>query len=116
MANLHAKLRKIILTDKTLAQFCEEKVKEASKSIRNKGIEKSGYDDYIEAFNDICEDKYLILGDTLFKVIDWKEEDYIFHISNNTDGTVDMIINYHGATHWRDNLDPADIERFIYSN
>ena len=38
MANLQAKLRKVILTDETLLSFCERKVKEKSKSIRNKGL------------------------------------------------------------------------------
>jgi hypothetical protein len=109
MANLQAKLRKVILTDETLLSFCERKVKEKSKSIRNKGLEKSGYDDCIEAFNDLCDD-YLLLDDTLFKVLNMKEDENFLLISHNVDGTIDIAMDYHGATHWRDNIDPADIE------
>ena len=108
MANIKAKLRKVTL-DETILQFCERKVKEKDKSIRNKGIEKSGYDDYIEAFNDIC-DEYLLLGETLFKIIKLEEDTNFILISHNIDGTVEFAMDYHVATHWRDNLDPADIE------
>ena len=108
MANLQAKLQKVTLTEETLLQFCERKVKEKSKSIRNKGL--GLYDDWIEAFTDLCDKEYIILDDdTLFKVIEWKEDDYFLQINHNSDGTVDMAMSYHGTTHWRDNLDKVDI-------
>lgn len=107
MANLQAKLRKVTLTEETLSQFCERKVKEKSKAIRNKGL--GLYDDWIEAFNDLCDD-YLLLDDTLFKVLNMKEDENFLLISHNVDGTIDIAMDYHGATHWRDNIDTADIE------
>jgi hypothetical protein len=110
MANIQAKLRKVTLTNETLLQFCERKVKEKSKSIRNKGLEKSGYDDWIEAFNDLCDD-YLLLDDTLFKVLSMKEDEHFLLISHNADGTIDIAMDYHdGASTWQDNFDKSDIE------
>lgn len=110
MANIKIKLSKVQLQNETISQFCERKVKEKDKSIRNKGIEKSCYDDYIEAFNDLLEEEYLLLGDTLFKIVKMEEDTNFILIHHNTDGTVEFAMDYHPATHWKDNLDPEDID------
>ena len=109
MANIQAKLRKVTLSNETLSQFCERKVKEKSKSIRNKGLEKSGYNDWVEAFNDLCDD-YLLLDDTLFKVLSMKEDEHFLLINHNTDGTIDIAMDFHGSSSWLDNFDESDIE------
>jgi len=112
MANIKLKLRKVVLNNETVEEFCERKVKEVDKSIRKKGIEKSGYDDFIEAFNDLCEG-YLLLKGNLFKIIESKENTDLVMIANRVDGTIDVVITHHHATYWRDNIRPEDIEKLV---
>lgn len=63
VTSIRLKLRKIDLNGKSILDFCTEEVNKADKSIRKKGIEKSAYDDYYEAFDDLLHDKFLRKGE-----------------------------------------------------
>ena len=102
------KLRKVDLGTKTLMEFCTEKVNAASKRYRTKGL-CGDYEDYIEAFGQELLNKYVIIGTSVFEIINKVENEDFISVSKNVDGTFDFIINYNdGASFWTEYLEEKD--------